>query len=115
VILVAGTQKELEPVDFSKFSQHAPQFHHGRSAFSRYIDIVKKCDPTTKKAFVCTVHKDLSLISLVPKWSGFEVGVPLNEFFASIEGLAQIGRWEDSDKIGIAILKLIGAEKLFYN
>jgi hypothetical protein len=24
-----------------------------------------------------TVHKDLSLISLVPKWSGLENGIPL--------------------------------------
>ena len=62
-----------------------------------------------------TVHKNLSLISLIPKWSGTEAGVPLEEFFSSIEGSAQIGRWEQSDKIGIAILKLTGAAKLFYN
>ena len=29
---------------------------------------------------VPTVHKDLSLISLVPKWSGAENSVPLDEF-----------------------------------
>jgi GTP cyclohydrolase II len=62
-----------------------------------------------------TVHKDLSLISLVPKWSGLEASVPLEEFFSSIEGLAQIGRWDESDKIRIAVLKLKGAAKLFYN
>ena len=62
-----------------------------------------------------TVHKDLSLISLIPKWSGLEAGVPLEEFFSSIEGSAQIGRWEQSDKIRIAVLKLTGAAKLFYN
>jgi hypothetical protein len=60
-----------------------------------------------------TVNKDLSLISLVPKWSGLEAGVPLEEFFASIEGSDQIGRWDESDKIRIAILKYTGAEKLF--
>ena len=38
-----------------------------------------------------TVHKDLSLVSLVPKWSGAET-VSLDEFFASIDGAAQIGR-----------------------
>jgi len=32
-----------------------------------------------------TVHKDLSLISLVPKWSGSESAVPLEEFFENIE------------------------------
>ena len=62
-----------------------------------------------------TVHKDLSLISLFPKWSGLESGVPLEEFFSSIEGSALIGRWEQSDMIRIAVLKLTGAAKLFYN
>ena len=62
-----------------------------------------------------TVHKDLSLISLVPKWSGLESGVLLEEFFSSIEGSAQIGCWEQSDKIRVAVLKLTGAAKLFYN
>jgi len=38
-----------------------------------------------------TVHKDLSLISLAPKWSGLESAVPL-EFFYGIERSAQIGR-----------------------
>jgi hypothetical protein len=62
-----------------------------------------------------TVHKDLSLISLVPKWSGSEMAVPLEEFFSSIKGSDQIGRWEESDKIRIAALKVTGAAKLFYN
>jgi hypothetical protein len=61
-----------------------------------------------------TVHKDLSLISLIPKLSGLEAGVPLEEFLSSIEGSAQIGRWEQSDKIRIAVLKLTGAAELFY-
>ena len=38
-----------------------------------------------------TVHKDLSLVSLDQKWSGAET-VSLDEFFASIDGAAQIGR-----------------------
>jgi len=63
---------------------------------------------------VPTVHKDFSLISLVPKWSGLESRVPLEEFLSSIEGAAQIGRWEQSDKIRIAVLKLTGAAELFY-
>jgi len=32
-----------------------------------------------------TVHKDLSLISLVPKWSGAENATPCEEFLASID------------------------------
>jgi hypothetical protein len=62
-----------------------------------------------------TVHKDLSLISLGPKWSGLELAVPLEEFFASIEGSAQIRRWEQADKLRIAVLKLTDSAKMFYN
>jgi len=39
-----------------------------------------------------TVCKDLSLVSLVPKWSGLDSGVPIEEFFTSIEGAAYIGK-----------------------
>jgi len=63
---------------------------------------------------VPTVHKDLSLVALVPKWSGQESTVSLEEFFASIEGSARIGRWEESDRIEIAILKLAGSARTFY-
>ena len=34
-----------------------------------------------------TVHKDLSLISLVQKWSGLESAVPLEEFFMVLKVL----------------------------
>jgi hypothetical protein len=54
-------------------------------------------------------------MSVVPKTTGLETTVPLREFFSSIEGSAQIGRWEDSDKIRIAVLKFTGAVKIFYN
>jgi hypothetical protein len=36
-------------------------------------------------------------------------------FFSSIEGSAQVGRWEEADKIRIAGLKFTGAAKLFCN
>ena len=62
-----------------------------------------------------TVHKDLSLVSLGPKWSGTETAVPLDEFFASIDGAAQIGRWEQSDCVRIAVLIVTDAARAFYN
>jgi hypothetical protein len=61
-----------------------------------------------------TVHKDLSLVSLVLMWSGSDSAVTLEEFFASIEASAKIGRWEESDKHEIAVLRLTGSTKLFY-
>ena len=43
-----------------------------------------------------TVHKDLSLISLVPKWSGLENGIPLEEFLTTVETSARIGFWDET-------------------
>ena len=60
------------------------------------------------------VNKDLSLLTLVPKWSGQGSSVSLEEFFASIEDSARIGRWEGPDQIEIAILKLAGSARMFY-
>jgi hypothetical protein len=37
-----------------------------------------------------TVHKDMSLLSLVPNWSGAKATVPLEEFLASVECAAKI-------------------------
>jgi len=62
-----------------------------------------------------TVLKDLPLVSLVPKWSGLNSAVPIEECFASIEGAAHIGKWEEPDHIRIAVLKLTDAARLFYN
>ena len=62
-----------------------------------------------------SVRKDLSLVALVPKWSGLDSAVPIEEFFASIEGAAQLGHWEEADQIRIAVLKLTEAARLFYN
>jgi hypothetical protein len=39
---------------------------------------------------VPTVHKDLSLVSLVPRWTGAESASPLEEF---IDSAADLGRW----------------------
>ena len=64
---------------------------------------------------VPTVRKDLSMISMIPKWSGSEAEVPLEEFFSCVEGAASIGRWEQEDQIKIATLRLTGAAKVFYN
>jgi len=61
-----------------------------------------------------TVHKDLSLITLVPKWSGSNSAVPVKEFFSSIDSAARIGRWQARDCFEIAALKLIDSARVFY-
>ena len=62
-----------------------------------------------------TVHEDLSLISLIPKWSGSETGIPLHEFLSSIESSGRMGLWQDADRLEIAILGLSDVAKQFYN
>jgi len=62
-----------------------------------------------------TVHKDLSLISLIPKWSGSESAVPLEEFLASVDSVARIGNWDQRDCLEIAALKLADPAKSFHN
>jgi len=44
-----------------------------------------------------TLHKHLSLISLVPKWSSLESAIPLEEFFDTILSPAQMVRWDEMD------------------
>jgi hypothetical protein len=61
-----------------------------------------------------TLHKDLSLVTLVPKWSGSDSTVTLEEFLSGIESAARIGRWQDADKREIAALKLTDSAKLLY-
>jgi hypothetical protein len=63
---------------------------------------------------VPAVHKDLSLVALVPKWSGQDSAVTLEKFFSSIEGSARIGKCEDADRIEIADLKMTGLARTFY-
>jgi len=41
------------------------------------------------------VHKDLSLVTLVPKWSGSDSSVTLEEFLSGIESAAKIGHFSD--------------------
>jgi len=61
-----------------------------------------------------TVHKDLSLISLVPRWSGSESTNSLEEFISTLKTSARIGRWEEKGTMEIAALKLDGSAQVFY-
>jgi len=60
------------------------------------------------------VHKVLSLVSLVSKWSSAESSVSLEEFFGSVESASRIGNWTDRDNFEIAVLKLTDSAKRFY-
>ena len=55
------------------------------------------------------VRKDLSLISLIPRWSGSDSTNSLEELISTLEASTQIGRWEPRDRVEIASLKLEGS------
>ena len=57
-----------------------------------------------------TLHKDLSLVTLIPKWSGSDSSVTLEEFLSSVELGARIGRWVHADKREISALKSEGSD-----
>jgi hypothetical protein len=59
--------------------------------------------------------KDLSLVSLILKWSGNYKAVPLHEFFNAVEGSARVGNLSDINKLQIAVLKLTDTARAFYN
>jgi hypothetical protein len=61
------------------------------------------------------ITKDLSLVSLVPKWTGTMGTAPLSEFFEAVETAAHVGRWSEADKVSLAALRLSDAAKVFYN
>jgi len=58
-----------------------------------------------------TATKDLSLISLIPKWSRTEKSVSVKEFFEIVESSAKIRNWSEFDKIQITVLKLTEVAK----
>jgi hypothetical protein len=62
-----------------------------------------------------TAPKDLSLISLIPKWTGTGKSVSAKEFLEIVESSARIGNWSESDKIQITVLKITEVAKVFYS
>ena len=61
-----------------------------------------------------TVHKDFSLVSRVPKWSGTESAISREEFFPNIKGSARIGHWLETDCLQVARLGLVDNVRTFY-
>ena len=65
-------------------------------------------DATLRRA----ATKDLSLVSLVPRWSGGGTAPPIGE---TIESSAAIGNWSEADRKQICALKLTDAAGAFYS
>jgi hypothetical protein len=54
-----------------------------------------------------TASKDMSMISLIPKWSSPVKSTPVREFLDTVEGAARVGNWSDADMVQVAALKLM--------
>jgi hypothetical protein len=52
--------------------------------------------------------KELSLVSLIPKFAGNDSAISVHEFLSSIESIARLGRWTNEDKVEVTLLKLTG-------
>jgi hypothetical protein len=57
--------------------------------------------------------RDMSVISLVPSWSGMGKGISLNEFLEVVERTAWLGNWSDKDKVQVAVLRLQENARVF--
>ena len=75
------------------------------------IERLKKWAPTSTTP---TVHRDLSLISVISKWPGSDDTLTLEEFLESIKSSGRIGRWTENDQQEVAVLKLTISAKLYY-
>jgi len=60
------------------------------------------------------VRKDFSLVSRVPKWSGTESAIALEEILPSSEGSARIGHWWEADCLQVVVLGLVDNVRTFY-
>ena len=53
--------------------------------------------------------------NLVDPWRGDSNSISVFEFFESVDEAAEMGRLSTKDKVGLALLKLRGAARLFYS
>jgi hypothetical protein len=59
-------------------------------------------------------NRDTSLVALIPKWTGTDKGVPLEEFLEAVEIVDRLGNWTEADMVQITILRLMDSARVFY-
>ena len=62
-----------------------------------------------------SVTKDMSLLSLIPQWTGTDKRAPLTQFFEVTEIAARIGCWSEADMVQLAIFRLSDITRAFYD
>jgi hypothetical protein len=63
-----------------------------------YAQLQKEVAELKSVIQICRVHKELSLMTLIPKWPASESTNPLEEFILTREASARIGRREQKNK-----------------
>jgi hypothetical protein len=62
-----------------------------------------------------TASKNMSVVSLIPKWSSPVKSTPVQEFLDTVEGAARVGNWSYADMVQVAAQKLVDTAKTFYS
>jgi hypothetical protein len=62
-----------------------------------------------------TTTKDLSLVTLIKNWTGTSASCGLQEFLNSVDTTADLGNWDEKDKVRVATLKLVDTARSFYD
>ena len=62
-----------------------------------------------------TTTKDLSLVTLIKNWTGASASCGLQEFLNSVDTTADLGKWDEKDKVRVATLKLVDRARSFYD
>jgi chitinase len=60
------------------------------------------------KARLDKTTKDLSLLTMVPKWPGIEKSGSFQEFLSAVYNMAEMGNCSDKEKVRIATIKSVG-------
>jgi hypothetical protein len=68
---------------------------------------------TQVRTVMPTAQKDFSLSSLIPRLSGTEMSVSVEEFFELVRSSAEIGCRSESDKIHVTVSKITKVAKAF--
>ena len=78
------------------------------------IENLRKEIAALKLRLTETTTKDLSLVTLIKNWTGTSASCGIQEFLNSVDTTADLGNWDEKDKVRVATLKLVDTARSFY-
>jgi hypothetical protein len=79
------------------------------------MDTFRREVAALKAQLTQTTQKDLSLVTLIPNWTGTSASCDLQKFLNSVDTAADLGNWDEKDKIRVATLKLVDTARDFHD